>query len=144
LTIKKILVPFDDSGYSNRAFKKSLEIARQQKAEIIVATIMAGKYHFSMGPSIQLNQKSKNKEKTFADKVLSKLKNAAKKNDVKFTSILIINSSVEKGILEYAKSHKIDLIVMGSHGRTFFRKLVLGSVAYGVVHHSLCPVLVVK
>jgi len=144
LTIKKILVPFDDSGYSNQAFKKALEIARQQKAEIIVATIMAGKYHFSMGPSIKLNQKIKNKEKSFADKVLLKLKTEAGKKDIKFTPIVIINSSVEKGILEYSKSHKIDLIVMGSHGRTLFRKLVLGSVAYGVVNHSTCPVLVVK
>jgi len=144
LVIKKILVPFDDSGFSNRAFKKSLEIARQQKAEIIVATIMTGKYHFSMGSSIQVNKKSKNKEKSFADKIILKLKNTSKKNDIKFSSVMIINSSVEKGILEYAKSHKIDLIVMGSHGRTLFRKLVLGSVAYGVVNHSLCPVLVVK
>lgn len=123
---------------------KALSIACQLNAEIIVVTIITQKHHFSMGTSIKLNQESKIKEKSFADKVLSKLENTAKKLDVKFTPIIIVNSSVEKGILNYSKSHKIDLIVMGSHGRTLFRKLILGSVAYGVVNHSSCPILIVK
>lgn len=57
---------------------------------------------------------------------------------------------VERGInaapaiLSYAEEHGIDLIVMGSHGRRGFRRLVLGSVTAEVVRHASVPVLVVR
>jgi len=47
-------------------------------------------------------------------------------------------------ILEYADEHGVDLIVMGSHGRRGFRRLVLGSVTAELVRHASCPVLVVR
>jgi nucleotide-binding universal stress UspA family protein len=47
-------------------------------------------------------------------------------------------------ILKLAEQEKIDLIVMGSHGRTGFTRLLMGSVAEGVVRSAPCPVLVVK
>jgi nucleotide-binding universal stress UspA family protein len=47
-------------------------------------------------------------------------------------------------IVEYAERENIDLIVIGSRGLTGFRKLLLGSVASGVVTYAHCPVLVVK
>jgi nucleotide-binding universal stress UspA family protein len=60
------------------------------------------------------------------------------------TEVLIKYTSVVKEIVEYAESNKIDLIVLGSRGMTGFKKLLLGSVANGVVTYSRCPVLVVK
>ena len=47
-------------------------------------------------------------------------------------------------IVTFAKTKKIDLIVMGSHGKTGFDKLMLGSVANGVVQRARCPILIVK
>jgi nucleotide-binding universal stress UspA family protein len=52
--------------------------------------------------------------------------------------------SVVKDIVTYAKSQKIDLIVMSSHGRSGMDKLILGSVTNGVTQKSSCPVLVIK
>lgn len=49
-----------------------------------------------------------------------------------------------KAIVELAKKHYADLIVMGSHGRTGLKKLVLGSVAHGVSHDAPCAVAVVR
>ena len=46
-------------------------------------------------------------------------------------------------ILRYAKSANIDLIVMGTHGRSGVARVVLGSVAEAVVRASSCPVLTV-
>lgn len=60
------------------------------------------------------------------------------------TDVLIKYTSVAKEILEYAESNKIDLIIMGSRGMTGIKKMLLGSVASGVVTYSQCPVLVVK
>jgi nucleotide-binding universal stress UspA family protein len=47
-------------------------------------------------------------------------------------------------ILKFADREHIDLIVIGSHGRTGFSRLLMGSVAEGVVRKAMCPVLVVK
>ena len=47
-------------------------------------------------------------------------------------------------IVTYAKSRKHDLIVIGSHGRGGFDKVLLGSVANGVSQKVRCPVLIVK
>jgi nucleotide-binding universal stress UspA family protein len=44
----------------------------------------------------------------------------------------------------FAKSQKHDLVVIGSHGRTGFDKLLLGSVANGVSQKAKCPVLIVR
>jgi nucleotide-binding universal stress UspA family protein len=52
--------------------------------------------------------------------------------------------SVVGGILEYAENKEIDIIVIGSTGKTGFKKLLLGSIANGVVTYSPCPVFVVK
>jgi len=47
-------------------------------------------------------------------------------------------------IVEAARSHAADLVVLGSHGRSAVRRLVMGSVATHVVHHAPCDVLVVR
>jgi nucleotide-binding universal stress UspA family protein len=52
--------------------------------------------------------------------------------------------SIEGAIVEYAESHGVDLIIIGTRGRSGFRRLLLGSVASGVINYATCPVLVVK
>jgi nucleotide-binding universal stress UspA family protein len=52
--------------------------------------------------------------------------------------------SAEATIVDYAESHEIDLIVVGTKGRTGFSKVLLGSVASRVVEYSHCSVVVVK
>ena len=47
-------------------------------------------------------------------------------------------------IVDYAEKNKVDLIVTGTKGRSGFTKLLLGSVASGVVTYASCPVMVVK
>jgi nucleotide-binding universal stress UspA family protein len=47
-------------------------------------------------------------------------------------------------IVNYAENNHIDLIVTGSRGRTGFKKVLLGSVASGIVTYAHCPVLVIK
>lgn len=47
-------------------------------------------------------------------------------------------------LLAFAEQEKVDLIVMASHGRTGFSRLVMGSVAEAIVRRAKCPVLIVK
>ena len=59
------------------------------------------------------------------------------------TKILVGKSEVQM-ITEHAEEVKEDMIVMGSRGLGAFKRLVLGSIANGVVIHVLCPMLVVR
>lgn len=60
------------------------------------------------------------------------------------TQVIISPISVTGNIVEYAEREKIDLIVIGTRGRSAFKRLLLGSTASGVVTHAHCPVMVVK
>ena len=52
--------------------------------------------------------------------------------------------SIIESIIDYASNNDVDLIVIGTRGRTGLKRLVMGSVANGVVQHAHCPVLVVR
>ena len=58
----------------------------------------------------------------------------------------LINSQrpVDYVILEYSEKNDIDLIVLGTRGRSGFKRLLLGSIASSVVTYAHCPVMVVK
>jgi nucleotide-binding universal stress UspA family protein len=75
-----------------------------------------------------------------------KIKLNANAKDVKLLKAEIVgtSSSIESAIVDYAEKNRIDLIVVGTKGRSGFKKLLLGSVASGVVHHARCPVMIVK
>jgi nucleotide-binding universal stress UspA family protein len=60
------------------------------------------------------------------------------------TSARVLAGDAREAIVETARLEKVDLIVVGSHGRTGFDKLVMGSVASHVVTHAPCSVMVVK
>jgi nucleotide-binding universal stress UspA family protein len=53
-------------------------------------------------------------------------------------------TSVVPAIVDYAEKNKVDLIVTGTKGRSGFTKLLLGSVASGIVTFASCPVMVAK
>jgi nucleotide-binding universal stress UspA family protein len=53
-------------------------------------------------------------------------------------------SKVENAILNYAESENVDLIVMGTRGRSEFRGMLLGSVASAVLSYARCPVMIVR
>ena len=90
-------------------------------------------------------RKIESREKKHAQREVEKVKKKAMEKDVTVkTDVLIKYTSVTKEIIEYAERMNIDVIVIGSRGKTGFKKLLLGSVASGVVTYSHCPVLVVK
>ena len=82
------------------------------------------------------------KQKKQAGENLDKIKESVSYPNV---SIKIIhNSSTINGVLSFIDKNDIDLVVMGSHGRSGFKKLMLGSVASAIITKAPCPVLTVK
>lgn len=79
------------------------------------------------------------------EKAFNKIKEKCKENNVKVNTEVINNTrSVAAEVVDYAESNNIDLIVIGTRGRSGFKKLLLGSVASGVITYAHCPVMVVK
>ena len=142
--MKKILVPFDGSGYSEKAFEKALEIAEKFESELIAMTVIQSGISDSTGMSLQRLEEIQDEQEDTATTILKKLETRVKSKNVSFSIKIIHNPSSSDGVVTFADNNNIDLIVMGSHGRTGLRKIVLGSVANGVIGHAKCPVLITK
>ncbi len=142
MLFKNILVPHDGSSHSKHAFKVALDMAKKYNSKISIVTVL------DMSPGYwahtNLWDKAIGGTKTLVTKEFESFESATKKVKVSFHSEIIENKSVTKTIVSYAKSKKIDLIVMGAQGRTGWDKLVLGSVTDGVAHRVKCPVLIVR
>ena len=79
------------------------------------------------------------------EKHVDKVKQKASEKNVKVkTDVVIGISSIVKEIVDYAEKNRIDMIVIGSRGLSGIKKMLLGSVASGVVTYAHCPVLVAK
>jgi nucleotide-binding universal stress UspA family protein len=84
-------------------------------------------------------------ERNEAKQWMEKLQQKAEEKKVTFRSEIIEGIiSAEATIIDYAESHNINLIVVGTKGRSGFSRVLLGSVASKVVTYAHCPVLVVK
>ncbi len=144
MMFSNILVPFDLSSHSIRAFKTALDIAKKYNSKITILTCLEGDaWHHKFYDSRADNELIK-KQKKVSVSHIAKLENLANKADVSIKSQILKSTSVVKDIVTFAKSRKMDLIVMGSHGRTGVDKLILGSVANGVTQKASCPVLIIK
>jgi nucleotide-binding universal stress UspA family protein len=60
------------------------------------------------------------------------------------TEVIVAKRSVLSTVLEYVIDQKIDLIVVGTRGRSGIKKMLLASIASGLVTYAPCPILVVK
>ncbi|MFQ5782496.1 MAG: universal stress protein [Nitrosopumilus sp.] len=143
MIFKNILVPYDATSFSNRAFRKALEIAKKDGSKITIFTVIEGEYSAVVGFS-KINPQVIKKMQSNAKKFIYKLESAAKNSNVPITVKIKQGTAIIKEIINFAKSKKIDLIVLGSHGRTGLNKLILGSVANGVTQQAKCSVMVVK
>jgi nucleotide-binding universal stress UspA family protein len=146
LSIKKILVAVDGSNPSYNASTHAIDLAKTYDAKLIVLSIISPVPYsqFEYANIGRMNEIEKI-EKEEAEQDIDKVKQRATEKKVSIkTDVLIKYTSVVKEIVEYAENNKVDMIVIGSRGMTGFKKMLLGSVATGVVTYSHCPVLVVK
>jgi nucleotide-binding universal stress UspA family protein len=144
MLFQNILIPFDLSNQSTRAFKVALDLATKYNSKLTLLTcIDVGAWHHKYYDARSDSALVKNQSKV-AKKYLEKLVSLAEKNNISIKTHIITSKSVSNDIVTFAKSRKYDLIVIGSHSRTGFDKLLLGSVANGVSQKSKCPVLIVK
>ena len=137
---KLILVPTDGSEFAKKAQKHALFLASVSGAEIIAVSVTENNFVNGLPLDDEiyqlnqiLNERSEENLKEF-DKL--------NETDVKITHV-IREGSPAKVILEVANEKNVDLIVMGSSGKSGFDRFIMGSVADKVVNSAKCAVLVV-
>ena len=80
-----------------------------------------------------------------AKKWFDEIKEKANKKGVQLkTESIVAKKSLLNTILEYVEEHNINLVVVGTRGRSGIKKMLLGSIASGLITYSPCPVLVIK
>ena len=137
---KKILVPTDGSEFAKKAQKHALFLSKVSGAEIIAVSVTENNFINGLpldDEVYQLNQilkeRSEENLKDFDE---------LNKDNLKVTHV-IREGSPARVILDVAQEEGVDLIVMGSSGKSGFDRFIMGSVADKVVNSAKCAVLVV-
>ena len=142
VTLKKILCPVDHSECSYLALKYAISLALKDEAKLYLMHVIDSRLYdtemYKFSP-YKLNEIDESKIRTDLMKSLPE----------GTTDVLEVETIVVKGvpfneIINAATEISVDLIVIGTHGRTGISHVMLGSVAEKVVRKSLCPVLTVR
>ena len=137
--IKKILVPTDFSAASDLALRYGYEMAKTFDAKLTVLHVADDPILFAETTSDEYRaetvQESDAKLQANVRTVLG---------EIEGIELLSKCGSAATEIVEYGKTQSIDMVVMGSHGRSAMASMLLGNVAEHVVRHSLCPVMAVR
>jgi nucleotide-binding universal stress UspA family protein len=122
---KRLLVAHDGSPYSDAAWEEALRLAVQFGAALIAATV---------APDPQADE---------ALEITRTLRARAEQRGLALDT-MVLRGRTDEAIVSAARFKEADLIVLGSHGRTGLKRLLMGSVAERVIGQSPCAVLVVK
>jgi nucleotide-binding universal stress UspA family protein len=148
IPLRKILVSLDGSEWSFRAAKYATKIAKMANAQIVCVHVVVSPPntgYANIHAAVHMPQYIE-EAKMEAQKWYDEVRTLAEKAGVLrlSTETILGVSSAADAIISYAERSNIDLITMGTKGRTGLKKIVLGSVASGVISHAKCPVLVVR
>jgi len=147
--ISKILVPSDGSIIAQKAANYAIYLAKQLKASIVALSVVDERSFTA--PPVPASETAMNA----AEPITDFLREAAEAY-VKAIKVLCDESGVEsfisirmghpvEEIAKEAKRSKVNLMVMGSHGRSALAATFLGSVSYGVIHNNKhIPILIVR
>jgi nucleotide-binding universal stress UspA family protein len=144
--IRTVLHPTDFSRASTPAFKRAVEMAKDNRAQMLIVHVLAPPAPLMMAdgyvaPSVYDDMEAA--ARAGAQKHLRKLVAKARQSGVRVKPLLLEGVAHER-ITQAARARKADLVVIGTHGRTGFARFFLGSVASRVLATSPCAVLTVR
>ena len=139
--ISKILVAIDGSDASMDAVDYAISISKEYNAELYALHVIRADVDL-FGPHETSEFMTRMRDE--GEKYLNKVKLKANEKNIQIKTEIISSINISGGILNYAEENNIDLIVIGTRGRSGFKRLLLGSVASHAVTYAHCPVLVVK
>ena len=142
ITLKKILCPVDHSECSYLALKYAISLALKDEAKLYLMHVIDSRLYdteiYKFGPH-KLNEIDVSKIRADLMKSLPE-----GTTDVLEVETIVVNGVPFNEIINAATEINVDLIVIGTHGRTGLSHVMLGSVAEKVVRKATCPVLTVR
>ena len=147
MSYQHILVPVDGSDIANHAVQHAVELAKTHQANLsFISLITEDPFNdadfYSVGSSI-MKEYFIQAQANAQEALNSALKIAQDLGITAHTQMVQGEVSAAQ-VVQYAEAHQVDLIVVGSHGRKGFKKMVLGSFALDVLASAHLPVLVIK
>ena len=138
-SIRRILLATDLSSASEAATDQALQLARDLRAELLVVSVIDPSPALGAVPAVARMDQRRAARELAAQTIVVK----GRRSGVS-VSFLVWEGEPGPAIIEAAVAEVADLLVVGTHGRGRFERLVLGSVSDHVVRHAPCPVLIVR
>jgi universal stress protein A len=137
---EKILFPTDFSECSKSVLPYVLSFAEAHKSQLTVLNVVEFEeiQHLSAGSA------ACEAEGSYLNKRTTALQAMVGPHPELHIDFVVREGHVYKEILDLAEKDGVDLIIMGTHGRTGFEHIMIGSVAERVIRHTTKPVLVVR
>ena len=143
--IRHIMVPFDNSKHSIRAFGHALDLAKKYGAAITVISITDEDQNTEWINGTPSRQKalatSRNAE---FRRIFKLLEVQAAKFQIHLTCRILESNTIGESLISFASMNKVDYIVMGTHGKGMVKEMMLGRVSTNVALNAACPVVLVK
>ena len=151
-TLHKILVCVDGSEKSLEAADYSISIAQNSRAQLVILNVIEtepwlyGEKAYEWGSPEKVDEAYANK-KVEIQKILDQIKKNAEAVGIQSNSEILLAPRTQgavKAIMKYVEQQQIDVLVVGRRGNTGIKKMLLGSVANGLLTLANCPVMVIK
>jgi nucleotide-binding universal stress UspA family protein len=143
---KHILIPTDGSDLSRKALLYGVQLAKESNAKVTALTVRPPYVIGSMDMIGVVGSQDEFEAETqrYADYALTQARMAGEAAGVQIETVQDVGDQPFRAIIDTAKAHDCDLIVMASHGRRGVSALLLGSETVKVLTHSSVPVLVYR
>ena len=143
-TFSKIVVPVDFSTHADEAIRTAADLSGRYDASVTLVHVYEPIAYTLPEGYVLCSPQQLADLLTELDRLLASAKRDAEAAGARRVETQQLQGVTASEIVEFAKTHGIDLIVMGTHGRTGIRHAMLGSVAERVLRRAPCPVLTVK
>lgn len=136
---QKVLLATDGSRYGRAAAERAIDFARAYGGELkVISVVDVPSALYGVAPQAVDDMVKK------ARGYVEEVKNRADSAGLKAETFVLEGEEAYRKITDFAKEHDINTIVLGSHGRTGLKRLLMGSVAEKTIGYAHCPVLVVR
>jgi nucleotide-binding universal stress UspA family protein len=142
ISFKKIMIATDGSVCSRMAANNAIELARISGGTVYAVYVVSTDYFSSMAVDLDWERMREALKKEGIEAV-NYVTGAGELEEVKVAPVLLEGHPANE-LIRYAEEERMDIVIMGSHGKTGLERLFLGSVAENMVRHSKVPVMVVK
>ena len=140
-TTKSILVPLDFSTGSGAAFNHAIGLARDLRAKLLLVHVITAP---ATTVPLPFRPQYYNDLEREAVQSIERLLRRKKVKTKDYRLVILRGGDAARLITQQAAKSRSSMIVMGSHGRTGLRRLILGSVAEKTLRYARCPILIVK